>query len=109
MINIKDFELDLLKIDKKSYKIIGIYNIGHLTIKKIDDCGSIYSVNPLYLQINYASGYIEKQNGIKYLIFDHSKKTSASKECNICGILKTLVLIMNHIFVMVVMIKSKKL
>ena len=109
MINIKDFELDLLKIDKKSYKNIGIYNIGHLTIKKIDDCGSIYSVNPLYLQINYASGYIEKQDGIKYLIFVHSKKTSASKECNICGILKTLVLIMNHIFAMVVMIKSKKL
>ena len=109
MINLKDFELDLLKIDKKSYKNIGIYNIGHLTIKKIDNYGSIYSINPLYLQINYASGYIEEKNGIKYLIFDDSKKTSASKECNICGILKILVLSMNHIFAMVVMIKCKKL
>ena len=33
-INIKDFEINLLKIEKKSYKNIGIYNIGHITIKK---------------------------------------------------------------------------
>ena len=36
MINIKDFDSSLLKIDKKSYKNIGIYNIGYITIKKID-------------------------------------------------------------------------
>ena len=29
MINIKDFDLSLLKIDKKSYKNIGIYHIAH--------------------------------------------------------------------------------
>ena len=51
MINIKDFDARLLKIDKKSYKNIGIYNIGYITIKKIDDCESIYSVNPLHLHI----------------------------------------------------------
>ena len=34
MINIKDFDSSLLKIDKKSYKNIGIYNIGCITIKK---------------------------------------------------------------------------
>ena len=28
MINIKDFDLSLTKIEKKSYKNIGIYNIG---------------------------------------------------------------------------------
>ena len=28
----------LLKIDKKSYKDIGIYNNGYITFKKIDDC-----------------------------------------------------------------------
>ena len=44
MINLKTFAPNLLKIDKKLYKNIGIYNIGYLTIKKIDD----YSVNPLY-------------------------------------------------------------
>ena len=58
------------KVDKKSYKNIDIYYIGYITIKKIDDYESIYSVNPLYLRINHASGYIEEKNGNKYLIFD---------------------------------------
>ena len=35
MIDIKIFDSDLLKIDKKSYKDIGIYNIGYITIKKL--------------------------------------------------------------------------
>ena len=61
MISIKNFELNLLKIDRKSYNNIGIYNIGYVTIKKIDDCENIYSVNPLYLLINHASGYIEEK------------------------------------------------
>ena len=60
----------MLKIDKKSYKDIGIYNIGYITIKKIGDCENIYSVNPLYLRITNARGYIEEINGNKYLIFD---------------------------------------
>ena len=34
IINLKKFESKLLKIDKKSYKDIGIYNIGYITIKK---------------------------------------------------------------------------
>ena len=70
MINIKKFDSNLLKIDKKSYKDIGIYNIGYITIKKIDDCENIYSVNPLYLRITHANGYIEEINENKYLIFD---------------------------------------
>ena len=52
---------NFLKIDKKHYKGIIIYYIGYITIKKIDDFESIYSVNPLYLHINHASGYIEKK------------------------------------------------
>ena len=70
MINLKDFESGLLKIDKKHYKGINIYYIGYMTIKKIDDYESIYSVNPLHLQVNHANGYIEEKNGNKYLIFD---------------------------------------
>ena len=35
MINIKHFEPNLLKIDIKSYKNNGIYNIGYITIKKL--------------------------------------------------------------------------
>ena len=40
-INLKNFESKLLKIDKKWYKNIGIYNIGYMAIKKIDDCENI--------------------------------------------------------------------
>ena len=40
--------------------------IIHITIK------NIRNVNPLYLLINQASGYIEEKNGNKYLIFDDS-------------------------------------
>ena len=77
MINIKNFDPILLKIDKKSYKNIGIYNIGYITIKKIDDCETIYSVNPLYLLVNHANGYIEEKGVNKYLIFD---STDENKE-----------------------------
>ena len=64
------FDSSLLKLDKKSYKDIRIYNIGYITIKKIGNCKNIYSVNPLCLRINDASGYIEEINENKYLIFD---------------------------------------
>ena len=58
IIDLKNFDARLLKIDKNSYEDIGIYNIGYITIIKIDDYESIYSVNPLYLIITHASGYI---------------------------------------------------
>ena len=70
MINIRKFDSNLLKIDKKSYKDIGIYNIGYITIKKINDYENIYSLNPLYLIIDHTSGYIEEKEMNKYLVFD---------------------------------------
>ena len=60
----------MLKINKKLYKNIHIYNIGYIIIKKIDDCENVTSVNTLHLRITHASGYIEEINGSKYLIFD---------------------------------------
>ena len=62
MISLKDFESNLLKIDKKSYKNIVIYNIRYITIKKIDDYESIFSVNPFYFQVNHANGFIKEKN-----------------------------------------------
>ena len=70
MIDPQNADATLLKIDKKSYKNINTYNIGYITIKKIDVCGNIYRVNPLYLIIAHASGYIEEKGVNKYLIFD---------------------------------------
>ena len=46
MINIKNFDPNMLKT--------------YITIKKIDDCKNINSVNPLYLIIDHTSGYIQK-------------------------------------------------
>ena len=77
IIDLENFKSNLLKIDKKSYKNIGIYNIGYITIKKIDDYENIYSVNPLYLIIAHASGYIEEKGVNKYLVFD---STDENKE-----------------------------
>ena len=42
--------------------------------KKIDDYENIHSVNPLYLIINKAGGYIEKNDGNKYFIFASTNK-----------------------------------
>ena len=64
MNNIKDFDLSLIKIDKKSYK----------DIKSINDCENINSVSPLYLVIGEVDGYIEENNGNKYLIFASTNK-----------------------------------
>ena len=77
MINIKKFDSNLLKIDKKSYTDIDIYDIGYITIKKIDYYGTIYSLNPLYLIIDHASGCIEEKEMNKYLVFD---STDENKE-----------------------------
>ena len=73
----KNFESNLLKIDLKSYKNIGIYNIGYITIKKIDDCTNFDSVNPLYLLLDHANGYIEEKGVNKSLVFD---STDENKE-----------------------------
>ena len=82
MINIKKFDSNLLKIDTKSYKDIGIYKIGYITSKKIDDYENIYSLNPLYLTTAHASWYIEEKEMNKYLVFDSMElhSTDENKE-----------------------------
>ena len=72
MINLKNFDSNLLEIDKKYYKGINIYYIRYITTKKVDDCENIYSVNTLYLLVNRASGYSQEKNENKYLTFDDS-------------------------------------
>ena len=77
IIDLENFKSNLLKIDKKSYNDIGIYNIEYITIKKIDDCKNTYIVNPLYLNITHSSGYIEEKGVNKLLVFD---STDENKE-----------------------------
>ena len=77
MINNEEFDSNLLKIGKNTYKNIDIQYIGYITIKKIDDYENICSVNPLYLIINEVDEYIEEKNRSKYLVFD---STDENKE-----------------------------
>ena len=70
IINLENVNARLLKTDKKTFKGINIYYIGYITKIKIDYCQNTYSVNPLYLRIDHANGYIEEKNGNKYLVFD---------------------------------------
>ena len=74
IIDIRNFHLNFLKIDKKSHKEFDIYYIGYITIKKFGNCENIRSVNPLYLIIHSATGYFKEKYGEKYLIIDSTEK-----------------------------------
>ena len=74
IIDLKTLDSNNLKLDKKTYNDLDIFNIGYVTIKKNGDCYDVNSVNPLYLRINNASGYIKEINKDKYLIFDDTDK-----------------------------------
>ena len=56
----------MLRLDKKTYKNLDIFNIGYVTVKNIGSSigHSINSVNALYLRIDNASGYIEEKGQI---------------------------------------------
>ena len=95
IMDLENFDARLSKIDKKSYRDINIYNIGYVTKKKISNCTNINSVNPLYLGITCANGYIEEEGMNKYLVFS---STDENKE---------LLKIYNDVF-MELEIKSKK-
>ena len=59
MSNIEDFDSNLSNIEKKSYRNIDIYYIEYITMKDFDFV-KINSVNPLYIIIDEANGYIEE-------------------------------------------------
>ena len=73
LINIKDFDSNLLKLDKKSFKSIGAYYIGYITKK---DEYKINIVNPLYLLVHKIDGFIEEKEGSKYLNIAYTDNNS---------------------------------
>ena len=56
IINIKNVDINNIKIDEKSYKNIFIYYISYVKIKD-SKYVKINSVNPLYLIFNKVNGY----------------------------------------------------
>ena len=76
MINIKNFDPNLLGIDKISFKSIDAvtYHIKYIIMKSLDHV-NIDCENSLYLLFNNVDGYIiEKNNEDKYLIFASADK-----------------------------------
>ena len=73
LINVKDFDAKLLKLDKKTSVGLGIYYIGYDT-KKPE--WNVNGVNPLYLMINRTDGFIEEKNGDKYLNISNTDRNS---------------------------------
>ena len=65
MVNVEDFNSNLLEINEKLHKDIDIHYIGYIIIKKFDDYKNIHKMNPLYLIINSATGYFKEKNGEK--------------------------------------------
>ena len=61
MIDIRHFQPNFLKIDKKPYEDIDIYYICYIPIKKVGDYENICSVNPLYLIISSTTGYFKEK------------------------------------------------
>ena len=64
LINLKNFDPKLLKLDKKSSKDITIYYIGYVTKKPEYN---INSVNLLSLVIDELDGFVKEKEGDKYL------------------------------------------
>ena len=59
ILNIKNFDSNNIKIDKKSYKNILVYYIGYETMKD-SNYVKINSVNPLYLIFNKVNRFFEE-------------------------------------------------
>ena len=80
MINIKEFDSSQVKIDKKSYRNIGIYFIRYIIIKSISEYENSNSVNSLYLAIAEVDEYIEENNRNKYVTFASTDKNKIALE-----------------------------
>ena len=65
LINIKKFNNNKLKLDKKGVLGNDAYHVGYITKKPQ---WNVNSVNPLYLMINRIKGHFEEVDGYKYLI-----------------------------------------
>ena len=63
LIKLFEFDLNMLKLNKKTFKDINIYYIVYVTKKEEY---KINSVNPLYLLIYKIDAFIEEKRGNKY-------------------------------------------
>ena len=65
----------------KKINEIDIYYIGYVTVKKIDNCKNINSVNPLYLMIDEMIGHFEEKIENKHIVLvDVTESKEVSKK-----------------------------
>ena len=79
IINIKFFDPNNIKIDKKSYKNILIYCIGYIMIKDLKYV-KINSVNHLYFIFSKVNRYFEEINKNKYLMLVPTNESTEMKK-----------------------------
>ena len=60
IINLYEFDESKIKVDKKDFNDIDIYQLGYEHKKKISECNVINSVNLLYLRIININGQFKK-------------------------------------------------
>ena len=91
--NIKNIDLNDMKIDEKSYKNVFICYIGYVMWN---------SVKPLDLIVNNATGYKEENNGNKYLTLDPTDKLEKYEEYGA----KLKILLDQQIITLMIMMKK---
>ena len=69
IINLDEFDVSKIKVDKKDFNDINIYYLGFEHKKKISECDVINSANPLYLRIVNTNGQFKKgKDDVWYLL-----------------------------------------
>ena len=81
MINIKNFDPNLLSIDQISFEstYFVIYHLEYITMKSLDN-KNIDGANSLYLVFNNIDAYTEENNEDKYLTFTSTDKNKDALE-----------------------------
>ena len=77
IVNIKDFDTNLLKINKLSYKgvfSLNIYFIKYISTKNLNHMGVNHDKDFLCLFLDDLDGYIKEDDGIKHLVFTPAEK-----------------------------------
>ena len=85
LINIKHFNSNNLKLDKKSVLGNDVYYIGYITKKPQ---WNVNSVNPLYLMINKIKGHFEEVDGDIYLIISSQNGDIMQKYQEVFDVIK---------------------
>ena len=85
IVNIKEFDSSLLEINKLSFKGVfnlNIYYIKYIPTKRPNHMNVYHDKHFLYLFLEDIDGHIDKNNGIKYLVFTPTEKNKEeSKNC----------------------------